>query len=448
MNSYDVAIIGGGPGGYTAAFELSGRMKVCLIEKCSEHLGGTCLNDGCIPMKSFLQSAEVAETVRHSAQFGIESELKAVRMGDIRSITTRHIELLRKGIESRLKNGKIETIWGEARFLDAHRVAVSTSGGEIEIQAQHFIIATGSLPRRITGVVPDGKTVFDNESVFQMDTVPQRVAIIGGGYIGCEFASFFRKLGTETTVLEALPRILANEDDDVVRALEREWKKQGIEVITGCKIEAVESSVDSVSVRLSDKTVECDAVVSATGRVPNTQNLNLAAAGIHSDSRGFIPINSRMQTSQSHIYAVGDVIPTLMLAHTAVYEGKIAAETILGDTQSRVYPVTPRIVFCDPQIGCAGITEKEAVASGLKVKTYTAFFKSNGKATVMQKNAGLVKWIVDEETGILLGAAIVGENATELIHTAEMAIQTRTTADEFRHRILGHPTLTELIGEI
>lgn len=454
---FHTVIIGGGPAGHTAALRLAallgneGKGRIALVETGEEKIGGTCLNEGCIPVKSLAESAGLYHHIRNSSVFGIEAEAKNCDPVKLRESGKANIAQLKNGILSLLKNSGVKILYGKASFSGPNSLTLSSGTGNSEIRSERFIVATGSVPKVVPAFPANGKNILYSHELLDLDRMPRKILIIGGGAIGCEFASIYGRFGAEVTVVEMLPHLLPSEDEDVSRALEREFLKKGITVIAGGKVKSLSDKNGTVQAVLDDGTEEkthlFDTVLVATGRSPNTAGLGLEKAGVIVD-RGFIPVNGEMRTNVPHIFAAGDVVNSPAFAHTASREGTIAAESCAGRISAGInYPNVPRVVFTEPQVGSTGLTEAAAAAEGREIEIRKKFFKSNGKAVIMKDTAGFVKIIADGKNGKILGASVIGPMATELIHEFCLAVEAGLTVEDVGRAVHAHPTLSELTGE-
>jgi dihydrolipoamide dehydrogenase len=456
MKKYDIIIIGGGPAGYKAAEKLANLKKsVCLIEYKESHIGGTCLNEGCIPAKSLLESAGIYKKINESNNFGINSSVEPVNMTQVREAADNNIKQLKAGLLSLLKSKDIDILFGKAAFIDNNTIEIILeSGGRQELQAANFLIATGSISKELPQIETDGTYISNSTQIMQTGLSAKNILIIGGGYIGCEFASFFNKFKAKVTIIEICSQLMPGEDSEISRTLAREFKKQGIRILTDHKVTNTKSSPSGVEVTIealnTGKTeiLNFDKVLISTGRIPNTSELNLDKIGVQTEN-GFIAVDKNMKTSLDNIYAAGDVINTPMLAHVAYREGIIAAESIAGLNKTSIdYNAIPRIVFSSPQIGCIGLTEEQAKENGFNILVKKKFFKANAKATIMNQTAGFAKLIFNKETTTILGAGIIGSQASELIHILSFAVERKHTLNDMSSTIYSHPTLSEIIADM
>jgi len=447
MDKYDVIIIGGGPAGYRAAERLAAlKKKVCIAEFSEARIGGACLNEGCVPVKAMVESAHLLMKMRRSSEFGIESgEIKA-DMGAVRAAASKKMDFLRTALYSSLKKQGVDFVFGAASFVSANVIKIDSR----QMEAEYFIIASGSESRKLR--LQGFELTMNSFQLLEKGFSGNELLIVGGGYIGCEFASLYRAFGRDVTVLEALPDLLAVEDSDVTRALEREFKKQGITLLKAASLKSVSSAEAGLSARIEQNgrssEEKFDAVLSAVGRRPMTEELNLGSAGVNVLPSGAIAVDDSMRTNVPNIYAAGDVIDSPMLAHTAYREGVTAASAIAGlETEKINYPAVPRIVFSFPQVGALGITEKEASSRGIETETRKSFFAANAKAVITGETAGLLKIISSVSDGRILGAAAVGAQACEIIHLLSPAVSRSMTLKQAAEVMYGHPTLSEIVSE-
>ncbi len=452
MKKYDVIVIGGGPAGYKAAEKLAAAgVKTALADYTESNIGGTCLNEGCIPVKSFAESAHLYEAMKKSLSYGIQCGQISIDMPKVIENAEKNTLQLRQSVISALKKDGVELICGKAVFSGPHTVEVVTGDGKKQsFEADKFIIAAGSKVKNIPAFPINKKNIVTSREILKMETLPKSLLIIGGGAIGCEFASIYSAFGSSVTLVEVLPDILPGEDEEVSRTLKRELGKKGTEVYTECRITSFKNEGGSVKAAFESEGQRIersfDRVLVAAGRVPNTDALGLENTGIIMED-GFIKVNERMQTNIAHIYAAGDVVKTPMFAHTAYREGIIAAESCLGINRLSIQKDNiPRIVFTNPQAASVGLTEKETSQKG-EVKVKKIFFKSSGKALIEKNDAGFIK-IITGKDGVILGASMIGPSVTELIHEVGLAIENKLTVSSIANFIHGHPTLSELIGDL
>ncbi|TNF52351.1 dihydrolipoyl dehydrogenase [bacterium] len=444
-----LTILGAGPGGYVAAIKAAQRgASVTVIE--DDEVGGTCLNWGCIPTKALVSSAEVLNKAKKIQEFGLE--LNGEVIPNIQKVIERKNKIVGsqvKGIRGLFKSWGINIIDGRGVIIDQKKIKVSLKkGGEEEIETDKIIIATGSRPAQIPVFPFDGKNIFSSNDALNLEKIPGSLLIIGAGVIGCEFAFIYREFGSEITMVEMMPRAVSTEDEEISVLLERELKKKKIKLLTDVRVESVEVKEDSISVSLSDgKTLETEKILVSIGRSLNSKNIGLENIGVNTGQRGEILVNSKMETNIEGVYAVGDVIGGLMLAHVASKEGIVAAENALGGNVEMNYDVVPSAIFTSPEIASVGLSEKQALERGYKFRVGRFQFRALGKAHAMGEIAGIVKLIADEESDRILGAHIIGPHASDLIHEAALAIEKGLTAQDIAHTIHAHPTLSEGIME-
>jgi len=451
MKTYDIAILGAGPGGYVAALYASrlGK-KACLIEQAD--LGGTCLNHGCIPTKIFSKAARTISEIAQGKQFGID--VQDVHF-DIRALVQRKndtVNKLRGGISHLLRSRGVETISGRGELLDKDSLAVfPTQGGPKKkelIKAKSIIIATGSSEAVIPNIAPDKKRVITAKDALDLGSVPKNMLIVGGGSIGCEMASAFNAFGSHVTIVEVEGSLLPKRDDEISKCLETAFKKRGIDVATGQSIEeAITTDSSKVYLRSSGgRSFSADKVLLCAGRKPNVSGIGIEELGIKCNEKG-IRVDKNLKTDIDNVYAIGDCIGEPMLAHAAMYEGVIAALNICGDKVPADYSAVPDCVFSDPDIAFAGVTENQANAKGMNVAVSRFHLRSLGKAHALGKTDGFVKLIADVKTNRIIGAALVGEGATELIAEMTLAIKKGLTAEDVAGTMHAHPTMSEAVME-
>lgn len=445
MKHVQTVVIGAGPAGYEAALELANAgIQTLLVERSKERIGGVCLNEGCIPAKNYLQSAEFAAKTPYFNSCGLLMEVKGI---DIKQLADKTVSLkneLRAGVVWMLEQAGVEIFYGQAAFVDANHIDVS----EETIGFDQCVVATGSKVREVPELPLDGKRIISSREVFELQTLPSSIVIVGGGSIGCEFATFFNAFGVEVTMIVRGPQLLSGEDEDVAKALLRAFKKRSIKVFTSAAILDVQANDEGVELLIkaeNEERIKCETVLCAIGRAPRTQNLKLENAGVKRDDKGFIEVDGAFQTTQKHIYAVGDCIDSFGYAHTAYTEGRIAAHNIItGEATTNIH-IVPSAVFSDPQVATCGLSEKEAKKQGRSIEIKKAFFKADSKAKILGDDSGFVKIIICSQTGMLLGASVVGAEATEIIHLLVMAVEKRLTVKELTTMIYAHPTISEII---
>ena len=448
MSTYDVGIIGGGPGGYVAAIkaaQLGG--SVCLIEK--GEWGGTCLNRGCIPTKTLFAVANLATQVQEASEFGVHiSGETTIDYPQVLAHKTAVIQQLTGGIAQLLKANGVDTFNGTATLTDKNAIHVSKFDGTTEqLHAKNIIIATGSEPAEPPIFEIDENQVLTTTGILNLTALPESLLIVGGGVSGCEFAAIFNALGCKVTVLELLPTLLATEDVQVIRHIQLFMKRKGITIHTGAKLTHVKKSDVSVTATLeSGEEFTAEKMLVSIGRRYNTEGIGLERVGVCTDG-GKIIVGTRMQTNIPGIYAVGDVASRYLLAHVASAEGKIAAQNCLGTPVEMDYQVIPWCVFTLPEIGHVGMTEKEATDEGYEVKIGRFPYAANGKALGLRETDGFVKTVADADSGDILGVHIVGAQASTLIHEAAVAVRLGASAADIAHTVHAHPTLSEMVME-
>ncbi|HUY56060.1 MAG TPA: dihydrolipoyl dehydrogenase [Candidatus Nanopelagicaceae bacterium] len=442
----DLAIVGSGPGGYVAAIRAAQLgMAVTLIEE-AETLGGICLNWGCIPSKALLRNAEVLHLVQEADRFGISpGEVVA----DFDSAITRSREVvsqLVQGVAFLMRKNGVEVIHGRARLLSEQSLEVTPSGQQVA--ASQIILATGARPKTLPGLVPDGKTVFTSREALELRQLPKSCVIVGGGAIGAEFAYVYSSYGVEVTVVEALARLLPQEDTDVSKELTRQFERQKIGVRTGSLIQRSERSGEGWRLHLENgEVVEGEMVLTATGVVANTERLGLEELGVVVEG-GFIKVDDHLRTNIPGVFAIGDVNGPPLLAHAASAEGVIAVETAAGREVKPLDPIqVPRCTYCQPQVASAGLTEEKAKEQGHQVRIGKFPFSASGKAIAMGDTVGFIKTVVDSETGQLLGTHAIGAEVTELLPEMVMAAWAGVKAEQFEALVHAHPTLSESLKE-
>jgi len=442
----DVLVIGAGPGGYVAAIRL-GQLGVKALVVEREFFGGVCLNVGCIPSKALITAAKLVEKIRSASEIGIstgEVDVDFAKMQEWKAGVTKK---LTGGVESLLKANKVETLRGEARFLEPHKVEVKAAKETHTVEAKSVIIATGSRSTEIPGFEVDGKLVLTSTEALALEKVPDRLVVIGGGYIGLELGMMYQKLGTEVTVVEMMDQVLPGFDADLAKAIQRSLKKKKIDLMLESKALGYEKTKAGVEVRVETKKkqtekLEADHVLVTVGRKPNTENLGLEEIGVELDG-AFIRVDERMQTSVEGVYAIGDVAGDPMLAHKASKEGEVAAEVIAGKPTVLDVRAIPAVVFTDPEIATAGLSESEARERGHDVAVGKFPFTALGRALTTRETEGFLKVISDAKTRELLGVAIVGPEASDLIAEAGLALEMGASVEDVALTIHAHPTLAE-----
>ncbi len=441
-------ILGGGPGGYAAAlYGASAGLNIALVEQ--KRVGGTCLHQGCIPAKALLQTADVLRTVSGAAEFGVIGDKSpTLNLGTVQTRKHAVIDRLTKGLEGLLRRRSVTVYNGRGKL--ASPTSIELEDGTV-INGTNVILASGSTPRSIPGFNFDGQRILSSDHLLELGQIPDRAVIIGGGAIGCEFASFLVDAGAEVTLLEALPSILPGVDPDVSKVVARALAKRGVKVETGVKVTGQRPAVGGVSIQYETskggQTLDADVCVVSVGRQPRSEGIGYTENGVSLDSRGFVEVDGRMRTSVPGIYAVGDLTATPQLAHVAFAEAIVAIKDILDEEPTPVdYGKVPWGIYCHPEVGFCGMTEDAAKEAGYDVIVSKHQFAGNGRAMIMGETDGMVK-IIAEKGGALLGIHVVGPYATELVTEGYLAVNWEATPADMGALIHAHPTLGELIGE-
>ncbi len=449
--TFDVVVIGAGPGGYVAAIRASQLgLKTAIVER--EHMGGICLNWGCIPTKALLRSSEVFHLMHRAKEFG----LKADNIGyDLDAVVKRSrgvAKQLNAGVKGLMKKNKVEVFMGEATLPAKGMVSVKTDAGTEELAAKNIILATGARARELPGLEADGKRVWTYKHALQPPHMPKKLLVIGSGAIGIEFASFYNTLGAETTVVEVMDRVLPVEDAEISAFAKKQFEKQGMKIMQKAMVKKLDRAADKVTAHIEQDgkttTIEVDTVISAVGIVGNVENLGLEALGVTID-RTHVVTDAYCRTGVDGLFAIGDIAGAPWLAHKASHEGVMVAELIAG--KNKVHPVKPESIagctYCHPQVASVGFTEAKAKELGYKVKVGRFPFIGNGKAIALGEPEGMVKTVFDEKTGELLGAHMVGAEVTELIQGYVVGRQLETTEEDLMETVFPHPTLSEMMHE-
>lgn len=467
MADFDIIIIGSGPGGYVAAIRAAQLgFRTAIVER--EHLAGICSNWGCIPTKALLRSAEILHYGQHAKDYGLvlEGSFKA----DLEAVVKRSRGIaarMNNGVQFLMKKNKVDVIWGEAVLTKPGTVQVAptkkpsmqpqvpppkNAKGEGTYTADHIIVATGARPRALPGIEPDGKLIWTYFEAMVPAKLPKSLLVMGSGAIGIEFASFYRTMGVEVTVVEVMPQVVPVEDAEIGAFARKAFEKQGIKILTSAKVTKVEKGADSITAHIEDEkggkqTITADRMISAVGVVGNIENLGLEALGVKTD-RGCIVIDGLCRTNVKGLYAIGDVAGPPMLAHKAEHEGVICVEAIKGlHPHPMDKTMIPGCTYCHPQIASVGLTEAKAKAAGHEIRVGRFPFVANGKAVALGEDSGLAKTIFDAKTGKLLGAHLVGPEVTELIQGFVVAMNLETTEEELMHTVFPHPTISEVMKE-
>jgi dihydrolipoamide dehydrogenase len=449
----DVVIIGSGPGGYVAAIR-AGQLglKTAIVER-DKRLGGTCLHRGCIPTKALLWTAELYAHIQEAAEFGIDLKSPTINWPAAMKHKTKVVTGGANGIDYLMKKNKVQVVKGHGKIVGKGKVEVTLNegGGKQVLEAKNIVIATGSVPKSLPNVVVDHKLVYNSDSILEIAEIPKSILVLGAGAVGCEFASIFNHVGSETTILEFLPHLLPIEDEDASKELERHFRRRKIGYELSARVQKVEPGGKGVKVTMDtpsgSKTLEAAVLLSAVGRSPVTEGVGLEATSIKPD-KGFIPVDDFMRTTEPHVYAIGDVIPGPMLAHMASAEGVLAVEHIAGREVHPInYDLTPSATYCYPEVASVGLTEKKAKERGYEVKTGTFPFSAVLKAKISEEGIGMIKVVSDKKYDEVLGVHMVGPHATELLAEACVALRLEITTEELGRTIHAHPTLSEIVKE-
>jgi dihydrolipoamide dehydrogenase len=450
---YDVAIIGSGPGGYVAAIRAGELgLKTMVVEK-DPYLGGTCLHVGCIPTKVLLHHADVYDHFKNAAELGFEVSGLKINWANVLARKDKIVKKHAKGIEFLFKKNKVEWAQGWGRYEGPGRVSVEKDGKKTEIEASNILMVSGSEARALPGIEPDHKTILTNRSILELPSIPKTLIVVGAGAVGVEFASIYNSFGTEVTILEALPRVVPVEDEEISAELDKAFRKKNIQIHTSSKVESVKKDAKGVTVAFTDKdgrkqTLQAEKLLLAVGRKPMTENCGLEKSKAKMD-RGFVLVGPYMETEEKGLYAIGDIVAGLpQLAHAAMMEGIVAVTHIAGKpTHAIVKTRIPNATYCEPQIGSIGLTEKQARDAGHAVKTGKFPFVGNSKATILGNHGGFIKVVSDEKFGEVLGIHIIGPLATEILSEAAAVLHLEGTIDDMMNMMHAHPTVWEGLGD-
>ena len=448
MADYDVVVLGSGPGGYVAAIRAGQLgMKTAVVER--DALGGICLNWGCIPSKALLRNSEVLSLIKHADEYGINIQGVRADFGKAIDRSRTVVGRLTRGVGMLLRKNSVEHVQGTGKLLDSGTVEISENGRRLS--ARNVIIATGARQRNIPVLPVDGKTVITSREALELREVPRRVVIIGGGATGCEFAYVWGTYGAEVTIVELLPRLVPGEDEEISAQLERSFRRQGFQIVTGAEVQGIGVDEDgakvSVSIGGESSVIESDTVLVAVGVQGNVDGIGLESAGVRTE-RDFIPVDDRMQTNVSGVYAIGDVTGKMLLAHVASAQGVTAIEHIAGlDPQPLDYAQMPKAIYCRPQVASFGLTEEQAREEGYSIKVGRFPMAASGKALALNESEGMVKLVVDSEIGEILGAHMIGAEVTELLGELGMTKMLEATTSELGWLVHPHPTISETIKE-
>ncbi len=461
--SFDVVVIGGGPGGYVAAIRAAqlGFKTACIDEWKNKQgkpsLGGTCLNVGCIPSKALLESSENYERVTHKfAAHGITAKGVEMNVATMLDRKNKIVDQLTGGIAYLFKKNKVTSLHGHGKFVkagDTYQIEVDDAGKKEIVEAKHVIVATGSVPRVLPFAKVDNVNILDNEGALSIADVPKRLGVIGAGVIGLEMGSVWKRLGSEVTILEALPAFLGAVDEQVAKEAQKIFtKEQGMLIHTGVKIAVVKQSKKSLTVNYTDssgaaQSLEVDKLIVSVGRVPNTSNLGLEAVGLKTDARGFIEVDDHCKTSAPNVWAVGDVVRGPMLAHKGMEEGVAVSERIAGQHPHLDYNHIPWVIYTSPEIAWVGKTEQQLKAEGIEYRSGVSPFAANGRAKGMGETGGFVKMLADAKTDRILGVHIIGPFASEMITEAVVAMEFSGASEDIARIVHAHPSLSEVFHE-
>jgi dihydrolipoamide dehydrogenase len=450
---YDVAIIGSGPGGYVAAIRAGELgLKTIVVEK-DPYLGGTCLHVGCIPTKVLLHHADVYDHFKNAAELGFEVSGLKINWANVLARKDKIVKKHAKGIEFLFKKNKVEWAQGWGRYEGPGRISVEKDGQKTEIEASNILMVSGSEARALPGIEPDHKTILTNRSILELPSIPKTLIVVGAGAVGVEFASIYNSFGTEVTILEALPRVVPVEDEEISAELDKAFRKKNIQIHTSSKVESVKKDAKGVTVAFTDKdgkkqTLQAEKLLLAVGRKPMTENCGLEKSKAKMD-RGFVLVGPYMETEEKGLYAIGDIVAGLpQLAHAAMMEGIVAVTHIAGKPTHVIDKTRiPNATYCEPQIGSIGLTEKQAREAGHSVKTGKFPFVGNSKATILGNHGGFIKVVSDEKFGEVLGIHIIGPLATEILSEAAAVLHLEGTIDDMMNMMHAHPTVWEGMGD-
>ncbi len=453
MAKYDVAIVGSGPGGYVAAIR-AGQLglKTVVVEK-DPFLGGTCLHVGCIPTKVLLHHAEVYDHFKNGAELGFEVTGLKINWANVIGRKDKIVKKHAKGIEFLFKKNKVEWVQGWGRYEGPGRVSVEKDGKKTQIEASNILMVSGSEARSLPGIEPDHKTILTNRSILELPTIPKTLIVVGAGAVGVEFASIYNSFGTQVTILEALPRVVPVEDEEISTELDKTFRKKNIQIFTQSMVESVKKDAKGVTVAFKDKdgkpqSLQAEKLLLAVGRKPMTDNCGLEKSKAKLE-RGFVQVGPYMETEEKGLYAIGDIVAGLpQLAHAAMMEGIAAVTHIAGKQPPAIVKTRiPNATYCEPQIGSIGLTEKQARDAGHAVKTGKFPFVGNSKATILGHHGGFIKVVSDEKYGEVLGIHIIGPYATEILAEAAAVLHLEGTVDDMMNMMHAHPTVWEAMGD-
>lgn len=440
---FDCIVIGSGPGGYVAAIRAAQRgLSTALIE--ARELGGTCLNRGCIPSKALIANAEILRKVRLANRYGISTGEISFDYAQMNDRKNQVVSRIQKGLKGLIASNKITVFQGYGKFLSPHEVKVIGGEPEVVLEGKNIIIATGSEPREISAFPFDYKRIHDSTSLLNLTELPKKMLVVGGGVIGCEFASLHNALGVDVTIIELLPTILSTEAKIVADMLAASFKKKGIKVETNATLERIDHTANGLIAYLSDgRNFDADMALISVGRKYNSDGIGLERAGVIVEKNDTIPTNDRMQTNVDHIYAIGDVTGKWILAHVASHQGLVASDTIAGVQTHMNYNAVPSVIFTDPEIGTIGYTLEKAKEAGFDAKVGKFPFQALGKSQAAMETEGFAQIVIDRSTGQILGAQVVGYGASTMIAEMAVAIENELTIHSINETIHAHPTIAE-----
>jgi dihydrolipoamide dehydrogenase len=450
---YDVAIIGSGPGGYVAAIRAGELgLKTVVVEK-DPYLGGTCLHVGCIPTKVLLHHADVYDHFKNAAELGFEVTGLNINWTNILARKSKIVTKHAKGIEFLFKKNKVEWVQGWGKYEGPGKVSVEKDGKRSILEASNILMVSGSEAKSLPGIEPDHKIIVTNRSILELPEIPKTLIVIGAGAVGVEFASIYNTFGTQVTILEALPRVVPVEDEEISLELEKAYRKKGININTSCTVDSVKKDARGVTVSFKEKdgkpqTLQAEKLLLAVGRMPMTDGCGLEKSKAKLE-RGFVHVNEFMETEEPGLYAIGDIVAGLpQLAHAAMMEGIVAVTHIAGKPTHKILKTrVPNATYCEPQIGSIGLTEKQAKDAGYAVKVGKFPFVGNSKATILGNHGGFIKVVSDEKYGEVLGIHIIGPLATEILAEAAAVLHLEGTIDDMMHMMHAHPTVWEGMGD-
>ncbi|OTO71404.1 MULTISPECIES: dihydrolipoyl dehydrogenase [unclassified Enterococcus] len=444
----ETVVIGAGPGGYVAAIRAAQLgQKVTVIE--AEHIGGVCLNVGCIPSKALITAGHRYQEAQHSDFLGLSVKDAQLDFAKTQQWKDQQVvKTLTSGVGMLLKKNGVDVIMGRGQFTGPQSMTITTKNGEEKLEFKQAIVATGSRPIEIPGFKFEGR-VLDSTGGLNLKEIPKKLIIIGGGIVGSELGGAYRNLGSEVTIIEGSPTIVPNFEKDISEIVAKRFKQNGVKIFTNAKAKKAVETKNGVAVEVEIKgktqTIEADYVMVTVGRRPNTENLGLEKAGVTLTDRNLIKVDEQYRTSQKTIFAIGDIVEGLALAHKASYEAKVAAEVISGKNVAKDYRAIPAICFTDPEVATVGYTQAEAKAAGIKAKTANFPMQANGRALSLNATDGFVRLVFEAETELILGAQIVGVNASDLVAELTLAIESYLTLEDISLTIHGHPTLSEMV---